>query len=370
MPDAMKTVTVAIPCGDSEAYIAESIESVLAQTYRNLEIFVLDERSTDRTLEIARGFRDPRLTVRQNPERLGIGANWNQAFRLGIGPYVVIHHQDDVMTPDAVERKVAFMEANPSAGMVFSRAEVIDERGAMLPRQGQWFSNELLDRDRLFDSMPFFLTLLLRKNMICCPSVLFRREAALAAGGFDEEMEFTLDWEMWLRMAAARPVGYVDRATVRYRVHGDMESRRHFARLGRHYHEARVRAVERSARILGEWPTDRVLAEMAGIIRQVEERAETPLGLDTVRPPAGGVTGLPARIAEIVAGLTDPRDRVVALCREIEHLDLECAALRKAVGEYERSASFRLGRALLAPMRRLKAVVRPARGRGRPDPAR
>lgn len=350
----MDPVTVAIPCCNGERYIGESLRSVLAQTWGELEIVVFDEGSSDRSVEIARGVADPRVVVRQNRSRLGIGANWNQGLRYGTGPYVIIHHQDDLMAPDSIERKVAFMEAHPRAGFVYSRIEAIDGEGRRLPEQGHWFSNSLFDRDRLFESLPFFMALLLGKNLVCCPSVLLRREAALAVGGFDEGMPFSLDWEMWLRMAAACPVGYVNAVTTYYRCHKGQETLRHVDRLAEHSYDARISALRRSAERVDAWAASEVLREMVEIVRQIEERSATPRGIESPVPPVADPVQTGAgneRLREMIRPIRDPRDRAAALLREAALLDGEREELRARIAEYEASAAFRLGRFLLAPAR-------------------
>lgn len=349
-------VTVAIPCFNGERYLGESLRSVLAQTHRALEIVVFDDGSSDRSVEVAKGFGDPRITVRRNPARLGIGANWNQGLRYGAGPYVIIHHQDDLMAPDSIERKIAFMEAHPRAGFVFSRVEVIDGEGKRLQEQGHWFSNNLFNGDHLFESRPFFMTLLLGTNIICCPSVLMRREAALAVGGFDEKMPFSLDWEMWLRMAAAYPVGYCDAVTTAYRYHKAMETLRHVDRLAEHSYHARLSALQRAAAAVNGWPAEEVVREMIGLIRQIEERSPVPRGLEILAPPVGDPVdaAVPARIRMLIQPIRDTRDRIVALSREIARLETECAAANEGVREYRESTAFALGWFLLAPVRWLR----------------
>lgn len=350
----MNQVTVAIPTYNAERYIKESLESVLSQTYRMLEVIVMDERSTDRTLEIVQSFDDSRIRIHRNPERLGIGRNWNQGLRLGTGPYVIIHHQDDIMAPDGIERKVAFLDEQPSAGFVYSRVEVIDEEGGKLPNQLGWFSNDLFDRDQLFDSIQFFMALLLGKNLICCPSVLLRREAALKINGFDEDMPFALDWEMWLRMAAAYPVGYVDAVTTYYRWHEENESLKYLGHFSQHHFDARSSAVKRSIEFVNRWSTDEVLHEMISLTRQIEERSNWARGLEIIAPPRPeqlDFVGSELRIRELIGEIRHPRDRIRSLCREILRLDSALADSMERIKEFDESTTFQLGWLLMVPVR-------------------
>lgn len=115
-------VSVVTPVYNGEAYLRECIESVLAQTYSNWEYVFVNNRSTDRTLEIAETYarREPRLRVITNPEFLPQFANWNAALRQ-ISPdsvYCKVLHADDWLFPDCLEKMVAVAEAHPTVGIV------------------------------------------------------------------------------------------------------------------------------------------------------------------------------------------------------------------------------------------------------------
>jgi glycosyltransferase involved in cell wall biosynthesis len=115
-------VTVLTPVYNGADFLAECIESVLKQTYENYEYSIVNNCSTDRTLEIARQFaaRDPRIRVHSNERFLGVIANHNRAFNL-MSPgtrYVKVVSGDDFLFPDCIERMVEFAEAHPSVGII------------------------------------------------------------------------------------------------------------------------------------------------------------------------------------------------------------------------------------------------------------
>ena len=97
-------VSVCIPVYNGSEYLAESIKSVLSQTYNNFHLFVCDNCSTDNTEEIVRSFHDPRLTYVRNAENIGLVGNSNRCLELANGKYVNIWHHDDVMLPENIER--------------------------------------------------------------------------------------------------------------------------------------------------------------------------------------------------------------------------------------------------------------------------
>ena len=108
--------TICIPAYNQEAFIGECIRSALEQSHPNLDILVVDDCSTDRTLEIARSFRDRRLTVLRNDSNLGLAGNWNRVVHLARGDYVKLLCGDDVLYPYCVERQVLAPGTTPRGG--------------------------------------------------------------------------------------------------------------------------------------------------------------------------------------------------------------------------------------------------------------
>ena len=107
-PDTPPPVlSICVPTYNGQAYLAEALESILQQTYASFEVIVVDDGSTDKTLEIVQAFAaaDVRLRVYQNPQQRGIPGNWNECVRLARGQYVCVFHQDDVMLPNNLARK-------------------------------------------------------------------------------------------------------------------------------------------------------------------------------------------------------------------------------------------------------------------------
>ena len=108
-------VSVAIPTYDGAAHIAACVESVLAQTLEDFELVVVDDASSDRTIEIVRGFDDDRIRVIENEERLGPEGNWNAALEHSRAPLVKILAQDDALRRECLERQVAALDDDPAA---------------------------------------------------------------------------------------------------------------------------------------------------------------------------------------------------------------------------------------------------------------
>ena len=130
-------VSVCIPVYNGERYLAETIRSVLDQTYRDFELVVLDNASTDATDRIPRSFADTRLRVETNPTTIPQPDNWRAAVRLCRAPLIKLLCADDLLHPRCLEYQVGPMEADPGLALVAARRHMVDERSTVLvPRRG------------------------------------------------------------------------------------------------------------------------------------------------------------------------------------------------------------------------------------------
>lgn len=212
-------VSVCIPVYNGSDYIAESIESVLAQTFTDFHLTVCDNCSTDNTEEIVRSFSDSRLTYIRNAKNLGLVGNANRCLELANGKYVCIWHHDDVMLPDNLERKVRLLDEHPEVGFVHSNISIIDSDGKVLA-QNMW--NEDARRDYIEDGLTAF-----KKYISCLHSgasffvgaVLARRSCYKKIGEFSSELPHCNDSEMWMRMLIFYNVACIGSPLVEYRVH-------------------------------------------------------------------------------------------------------------------------------------------------------
>jgi len=120
-------VSICMPAYQASAWIADAIESALAQTWQNFELVVVDDGSTDSTLEVAQSYSDPRVRVESNASNVGSAETHNRAIELARGPYVKFLHADDRLAPDCLAAMVELAEEDPGVGLVFAAREVIAE---------------------------------------------------------------------------------------------------------------------------------------------------------------------------------------------------------------------------------------------------
>lgn len=206
-------VSICIPAYKNEKTIVDSINSALNQTYRNIEIVIVDDKSPDKTFEILQSFNDPRIKLYRNEQNLGMCGNWNKCLDYATGKYVHYLHGDDLLFPECIEKKVKLAEENPDIVLVFSATEIINSNAQTL------MIRRYKSIDAVLDGKAVSYESLYRRNIFGEPSnVLFKREILGKSGLFCSELKYATDWELWLRIAYFGKVGYVSDVLMKYRV--------------------------------------------------------------------------------------------------------------------------------------------------------
>jgi len=207
----MPQVSVVIPTYNRATLIGETLDSVLAQTYRDFEVIVVDDGSTDNTPAVINaGYKGLVRYIRQ--ENAGQAAARNTGIRIANGTYIAFLDDDDLWLPHKLARQMPLFESNPATVWVYCDAQVFDDTtGQPLhnfsqinpPHAGQ-VAHHLLQRD-----------------FIASPTPIIRRAIFEKVGYFDESglIRRREDWEMWLRIAAVYTVDYLPEVLARYRVH-------------------------------------------------------------------------------------------------------------------------------------------------------
>jgi glycosyltransferase involved in cell wall biosynthesis len=194
---ALPSVSVCIPVYRGEQFLAETIRSVLDQTYRDFELVVLDNASPDDSGRIARSFGDHRIRVETNLTTLSQPENWREAVRLCRAPLIKLVCADDLLHPRCLEYQVGPMEADPGLAVVAARRHMIDERSRVLvPRRG------LIGLTGVRSSVEVARHVVRSgANPIGEPGgVLFRRAHYFAVGGWRPDHRFVMDLDLWIRL--------------------------------------------------------------------------------------------------------------------------------------------------------------------------
>jgi glycosyltransferase involved in cell wall biosynthesis len=215
-PAELPLVSVVIPTFNRAELVGAAIESVLAQSYRNFEIIVVDDGSTDNTREIVARYPRARYVWQENQER---SAARNHGLKLAAGRYIGFLDSDDRYLPHKLEQQVTYLEAHPDAALVHSPVLIADNGQLCRP------SRTLAAHE----PRGVFWELLRHEYNIFSPAHLIRREAVEAAGGFDADLVINgvEDWDLWLRIAYRHKIAYLVEPTAVYRIHSGNTSQRH-----------------------------------------------------------------------------------------------------------------------------------------------
>jgi glycosyltransferase involved in cell wall biosynthesis len=204
---AQPLVSVIVPSYNQGRFIGATIDSILGQDYRPIEILVIDGASTDETVEVLKSYGEvPELKWISEPDS-GVVQAVNKGFARAAGQIVAIQSSDDCYLPGAVSRMVQEFHKDGRVGLVYGDTVKVDAAG-----------NELL-RQRIG---PYSLeNLFLVKTWIPQPSAFFRRGLLDALGGWDERIPYAPDTDLWIRMAFRTEVRKIDQYLSQRRVHGE-----------------------------------------------------------------------------------------------------------------------------------------------------
>ncbi len=210
MPVNTPLVSVIIPCYNAERFLSETIESVLAQTYPEVEVIVVDDGSSDDTARVARSY-PVRFICQRNG---GVSAARNHGIRQSRGKYVLFLDHDDRLLPHAVAVGVDLLEQNPDCSMAVGEHRYIGPNG-----------EELGSSNKRAGTQDHYLKLL-EHNFVETPcSALHRRSSFFIAGMFDESLSGAEDHELYLRLARSSPIVAHDQEVSEYRQHETNSSR-------------------------------------------------------------------------------------------------------------------------------------------------
>jgi glycosyltransferase involved in cell wall biosynthesis len=202
-------VSVIIPTYNREKFIGPAIQSVLDQTYQDFEVIVVDDGSTDETLNVVKQFSEKVRYIYQ-PNK-GRSHARNKGLSLAKGQFVAFLDSDDLYLHEKLRLQVDFMKQHKEFGMVYTSAYCIDEDG--VPLQARYEADV---SGWIYKHIAFFVPV-----TIALPTVMVRREIFESAGSFDEEMDRFEDTDMWRRISKKCQIGAMPEFTCRLRTHMD-----------------------------------------------------------------------------------------------------------------------------------------------------
>lgn len=221
-------VSIVVPVYNGEKYLRESLDSIVNQTYSNIEVLVMDDASTDNSPEIVKIYGD-KVTHHRQPTNRGQFDNVNDGIGMASGQYIAVYHADDIYDPRIVELEVKFLQKYPETGAVFCLDIFIDAKGLEYGR----LDIPAVVRGEKPIKYPIILnTLLTYKNVFLVgPTSMVRASAYKEVGLYrGEEFQIASDLEMWVRIARKYPIGIIEKHLHRYR-HGHSNLSQQFYHL-------------------------------------------------------------------------------------------------------------------------------------------
>lgn len=207
-PEMYPLVSVGIPFFNAEKYIVYSIISVIKQTYENWELILLDDGSTDNSLEIALDFekKDKRIRVISNGKNLGLPTRLNEISKLASGKFYARMDADDIMHPERLETQVNYLNQNPNVDLLATGLISIDN-----------FNNIIGKRKGNINQSEFSYKDLVTQGGWCAHPTIMGKSSWFKKNRYDEKLTRTEDYDLWLRTIGSSNFCKIDSIGLYYR---------------------------------------------------------------------------------------------------------------------------------------------------------
>ena len=200
-------LSIVMPVYNREKYITASVKSILSQTFTNFEFIIVNDGSTDKTVEIIKSFNDKRILLVENEQNRGIVYSRNRGLALAKGEYIGMFDSDDIAYPEKFEKQIQFLKNNTDVGMVGSWVKHIDENGII--QQTKW---------KLKAKPEFIPAIMLFRNYFVQATVVIRK-TALPQNGYSKGFDIVEDSKMWFDVSLKNKVANIQEYLLNYRVH-------------------------------------------------------------------------------------------------------------------------------------------------------
>lgn len=236
-------VTVMMTVYNGERYIATTIESILNQTYSDFEYLIVNNGSTDKTVDIIGSYNDSRIKLLHNETMLNLAESRNICFQEARGEYLAWIDADDISLPERLEKQVEVMEKYPEVGLCSTDLKCIDEEGAVLGDKG-WYQKSPIPLEWK----------LIWENQIAQPTVMLRK-SVVEKHNFRYRQDFppSEDYDLWCRMALVTHIYRIYDVLLLYRIHSNSTGAKN---LSKSYKMALQASSEYASQVLGNEPPE------------------------------------------------------------------------------------------------------------------
>ena len=228
-------VTVIMPVYNAEAYIYEAIDSILQQSFQNFELLIIDDGSSDKSMEIVRKIAKEheskpengsenklcisKIRVLTNSQNCGLVFTRNRGISEAKGEYIAWLDHDDIAMPNRLERQVNFMDKNPKIALLGGYTEYVDENGKLIKKTMPKINSDELPIWLLFQNCFQQCTVMIRKNALSCPTKIYPTKLA-----YREEFLTTEDYDLWVRLSKFYKIANLPEILAKHRRHTENTS--------------------------------------------------------------------------------------------------------------------------------------------------
>jgi glycosyltransferase involved in cell wall biosynthesis len=212
----MPKISVIIPSYNHAKFVRETIDSVLSQSFEDLEVVVTDDHSSDTTAEEVRAIADPRVSLAQLDRNSGVCVAVNASIQRSTGEYLAMLSSDDLFLPGKLARQAEFLDLHSDIGAVFGYPMFIDSAGGQLSDDETYYGGVFRVRNRSREE--WLRHLFVHGNMLCSSTALVRRSCYDNVGLFNPALAQVPDLEMWVRLLKRYQIHVIDEPLAAFRI--------------------------------------------------------------------------------------------------------------------------------------------------------
>jgi glycosyltransferase involved in cell wall biosynthesis len=203
-------ITILMAVYNGEKFLREAVESILHQTFTDFELLIINDASTDKSMEILSSYEDPRIRIINNEKNLGLTKSLNKGLSFAKSNYIARMDADDISYPERLEIQYHYMEDNIDVDIVGSWIETIDENGNTINVGKNPHSSE-----EIYYILNF-------RNCLTHSSIMFRKDIIVGNGSYNETLYNAQDYELWHRISKVSRIYQIQRVLVKWRMHDNL----------------------------------------------------------------------------------------------------------------------------------------------------
>ena len=207
----MPKVSIVMAVYNGKKYLREAIDSILGQSFQDFEFIIVDDASVDGSVDVIKGYQDPRIKLIINEENMRLPRSLNRGMSYASGEYIARMDADDISMPDRIEKQVLFMDAHPDVAASSGNYIVIDETG----------KQHYLEKVRRGKQLERYV---LFPSPLVHPAAIFRRSLLNEGYWYDEKYSSSQDYDLWLRIHEKYSIDNINETLLQYRIHGSSTS--------------------------------------------------------------------------------------------------------------------------------------------------